>query len=296
MSSQASILSQDYDCEDTLSGCGNNFETFRPRTQSTLSIPGNFEGATSRVSPTLEPPGFEDFDFPPWMDAVAGVGGTEHPVNDILDRTDQMRLDCVGSGPAESIPFAPPPIGSRPLLNGIKLEQSQPAPPLQGTLDTAIKQEPMGVQPPPSYQELNSVRSTSSQLQNALLRGPVSISQQGKLPSGMNTYFNRNVSVFNQPTSIGQQSSTSSPPPRQNFVGMGSTMSQSQWDSSQPDFISNGTTPTTTNGNGIGLPQDLENLAMPTDGQSIMLDLDMEAVLRHELSQTRDNQLHFDLP
>ncbi|KAH7693468.1 forkhead transcription factor DAF-16 [Aphelenchoides avenae] len=39
------------------------------------------------------------------------------------------------------------------------------------------------------------------------------------------------------------------------------------------------------------LPYDLQNL-MPD--QSIM-DLDMEAVLRHELAQTRDNQINFDL-
>lgn len=79
-----------------------------------MSIPGN----SSRVSPTLEPPGFEDFDFPPWMDAVA-AGAPAENVTDILDRTDQMRLD----GGLDSGGFAQPigPTASRSLLNGIPI-------------------------------------------------------------------------------------------------------------------------------------------------------------------------------
>lgn len=41
------------------------------------------------------------------------------------------------------------------------------------------------------------------------------------------------------------------------------------------------------------LPMDLENVV--PDGNATFMDLDMEAVLRHELSQTIDNQLRFDL-
>lgn len=71
---------------------------FSPRTQSTISIPG----PSSRVSPTQEPPGFEDFDFSPWMDTQREpqrVGGSlnSQGVNELLDRTDHLRLDCVSS-------------------------------------------------------------------------------------------------------------------------------------------------------------------------------------------------------
>lgn len=58
-------------------------------------------GPSSRVSPTQEPPGFEDFDFSPWMEikreqpSVSG-GSNTGGVNDLLDRTDHLRLECVG--------------------------------------------------------------------------------------------------------------------------------------------------------------------------------------------------------
>uniref|UniRef100_A0A915DUJ6 Uncharacterized protein n=1 Tax=Ditylenchus dipsaci TaxID=166011 RepID=A0A915DUJ6_9BILA len=59
------MLSQDYECDDVL---GNgNFETFRPRTQSTLSIPAHLK-ETPLVSRPPRATGFEDFDFRPgWM-------------------------------------------------------------------------------------------------------------------------------------------------------------------------------------------------------------------------------------
>ncbi|KAI1726849.1 forkhead domain-containing protein [Ditylenchus destructor] len=278
ISSQASILSQDLynDSDEMIGGPGGNFDSFRPRTQSTLSIPGN----SSRVSPTLEPPGFEDFDFPPWMDAVA-AGAPAENVTEILDRTDQMRLD----GGLDSGGFAQPigPTASRPLLNGVKLE---PMTPLESQsrgmitqrsdiLNVTIKQE---IQPPPSYQELN----------------------QQKMPQGLNTYYtNRNGNVF-----VSQQQSTASPPPGQQYIMAGASQNMSMG-SALPHWVTNqhalqqmgsinlqqGDYGTQTSS---ALPLDLENLAMPADGQ--MLDLDMETVLRHELSQTRDNQLHFDLP
>lgn len=40
------------------------------------------------------------------------------------------------------------------------------------------------------------------------------------------------------------------------------------------------------------LPVDLENLTLP---EQPLMEMDMEAVLRHELSQTSNNQLNFDL-
>lgn len=64
---------------------------FRPRTQSILSVPGS----SSRLSPTQqEPPGFEDFDFPPYRDSTLNrLGGNNGSVSELLDRTDQMRID-----------------------------------------------------------------------------------------------------------------------------------------------------------------------------------------------------------
>src|SRR5262249_26916190 len=75
------------------------------RTQSMLSN----AGPSSRMSPTLEPPGFEDFDFP-WMDTTmagggggGGGGGPQPPPqqqgNGNLDRTDQKRhIEAAGTG------------------------------------------------------------------------------------------------------------------------------------------------------------------------------------------------------
>ncbi|KAI1728398.1 forkhead domain-containing protein [Ditylenchus destructor] len=206
ISSQASILSQDLynDSDEMIGGLGGNFDSFRPRTQSTLSIPGN-----------------------------------------------------------------------------------------------SSRQE---IQPPPSYQELNAVRGNPSQMQNPLLRGQMtgSLSQQQKLPQGLNSYYtNRNGNVF-----VSQQQSTASPPPGQQYIMAGAPQNMSMgsalphWVTNQHSMQQLGSTNLQQGDYGTqtssALPLDLENLAMPADGQ--MLDLDMETVLRHELSQTRDNQLHFDLP
>lgn len=71
---------------------------FSARTHSTISIPG----PSSRVSPTQEPPGFEDFDFSPWMEMKrepqSGSSKTGGCVNELLDKTDHLRLEC-GVGP-----------------------------------------------------------------------------------------------------------------------------------------------------------------------------------------------------
>lgn len=149
--SQASVISHDiYGDDDAMQ---TSFDSmFRPRTQSNLSVPGS----STRVSPSMEHP-FDDFDFPSWVNdataastatAAGGGGGSGGNGNhtsaapiptDILDRTDQIRIDSC-----------------RAMLNGVK-QESKP-----------IKTESSVVQPP-SYLELSSVRS-HSHLQNPLLR------------------------------------------------------------------------------------------------------------------------------
>nr|AOR50894.1 FOXO/DAF-16b transcription factor [Angiostrongylus cantonensis] len=146
--SQTSVMSHDiYGDDDAMQ---TSFDSvFRPRTQSNLSVPGS----STRVSPSMEHP-FDDFDFPSWVNdaaaastaAAAAAGNANHssaaPIpTDILDRTDQIRIDSC-----------------RAMMNGVKQE---PKP---------IKTEPSVAQPqPPSYLELSSVRN-HSQLQNPLLR------------------------------------------------------------------------------------------------------------------------------
>ncbi|CAJ0595218.1 unnamed protein product [Cylicocyclus nassatus] len=142
--SQTSIMSHDiYGDDEAMQG---SFEPmFRPRTQSNLSVPGS----STRVSPSMEHP-FDDFEFPSWVNdataataAAANAAANNHSGNgpiptDILDRTDQMRID------------------SCRMMNGVKQEPK------------SVKTEP-SVGPPPSYLELSSVRN-QSQLQNPLLR------------------------------------------------------------------------------------------------------------------------------
>ena len=43
---------------------------------------------------------------------------------------------------------------------------------------------------------------------------------------------------------------------------------------------------------GSALPIDLENLTLPDQP---LMEMDMESLLRHELSQTRDHQINFDI-
>uniref|UniRef100_F1KR30 Forkhead box protein O n=1 Tax=Ascaris suum TaxID=6253 RepID=F1KR30_ASCSU len=76
--SQASIISHELygDNDDSL---GNFEPIFRPRTQSNLSI----AGSSSRVSPSMATDHFDDFDFPPFVEA----GAMPH---DILDRTNEV--------------------------------------------------------------------------------------------------------------------------------------------------------------------------------------------------------------
>lgn len=94
--------------------------------------------------------------------AAAAANAANHgaPIpTDILDRTDQMRIDSC-----------------RVMMNGVKQESKQ------------IKSEPPAVQPP-SYLELSSVRN-QSQLQNPLLRTQLASVkfQSAGLPLSYQTY------------------------------------------------------------------------------------------------------------
>lgn len=250
--SQASIISRELygDNDDSL---GNFEPMFRPRTQSNLSIPGS----SSRVSPSMAADHFDDFDFPPFVEA----GAMPH---DILDRTNEITLSQNDS------PAFHRALGN-PVING----SSTSAPPPTSALLQQVKAEPLtngikselnGVQPPPSYHELNAVRGVS-QLQNPLLRTHLI---QNRLPPPAGLPYN------------GLYSSAS--PGLSNWIHASGTQ-----------LIPAGIHPSCAAQQTLGptaLPMDLENLTLPD--QPLMEFDNMEAVLRHELSQSASNQLSFD--
>ncbi|GMT28375.1 hypothetical protein PFISCL1PPCAC_19672 [Pristionchus fissidentatus] len=217
--STSSILSHDVypgQNDDSLAGA---YDIFRSRAASTSIVTSSL----NRSSPTMDQ--FDDFDFPPWVDSAS-----TNPVaipSDILDRTDQMRID--------------PSRGPNGLAREIKQE-----------MKTVIKQEP-GVAPPPSYQELSSVRGPQQLTQNPLLRGQLA---GMKPPTGI-PYLTSLNSYTWSPLGI----------PSSSCGVVASQLVQS------------------------ALPIDLENLTLPDQP---LMDMDMESILRHELSQT-NNQLNFDI-
>nr|AGA16632.1 forkhead transcription factor DAF-16 [Pristionchus pacificus] len=219
--SSSSILSHDvYSGQPNDDSLVSNYDLFRTRAASTSVVTGS---SLNRSSPTLDQ--FDDFDFPPWVDSSGATNAVAIP-SDILDRTDQMRIDALR--------------GANGLPREIKQE-----------LKTVIKSEP-GVAPPPSYQELSSVRGPQQLTQNPLLRG-----QLMKPPTGIPYLTNLNSYAWG-PLGV---------PPN----SCGVTASQVSVQSA--------------------LPIDLENLTLPDQP---LMDMDMESILRHELSQT-NNQLNFDI-
>ncbi|CAB3408794.1 unnamed protein product [Caenorhabditis bovis] len=219
--SQASIVSHDLYEDESMQG---NFD-FRGRTQSNLSVPAS----SSRVSPNNVDHSYEEFDFPTWVDSAAGV--PQIP-NDIVDRTDQMRIDAARH--------------------------------LNGNQTNMIKQEMKPVKtesivPPPSYHTLNSVRGPC--VQNPLLRNP--IAQTTKYhPMPIPTYSSYNNS-WTMPT-----------PTLPNIQSCGAVAAQQQ------SVVSSSS----------ALPIDLENLTLPDQP---LMDMDVESIIRHELSQNQQ-QLSFD--
>ncbi|CAJ0946296.1 unnamed protein product, partial [Mesorhabditis belari] len=203
---------------------------FRDRANSALTNPA------SRVSPSME--GFNDFDFPPWVDASAPP---QIPA-DIVDRTQEIRLEgCIDANS---------PAFRRTLLNGINGEHKE-----MKTAKLELQDPPMMQTAPPSYHELNAVRSQNQQMQNPLLRNAA----LGQLPKQGGSYGFSPYSTWNM--SPGMSLPTTQSCASQQVASMGS------------------------------LPVDLENLTLPDQP---LMEMDMEAVLRHELSQT-NNQLNFDI-
>ncbi|CAI2299674.1 unnamed protein product [Caenorhabditis sp. 36 PRJEB53466] len=211
--------------DDSMQGSFETMPTFRPRTQSNLSVPGS----SSRVSPAVDPM-YDEMDFPNWVSEQTNVAIP----SDIVDRTDQMRIDGNHS------------------MNGTPIKQeSKP-----------IKTEPIA--PPPSYHELNTVRGPCAQ--NPLFRNPIVPSTNFKpmpLPSAYNTYENGN----------GGWLTTSMAPPLPG-ISCGAVAAQHQVSSSS------------------ALPIDLENLTLPDQP---LMDMDVDALIRHEMAQAGGHQINFDL-
>uniref|UniRef100_A0A8R1HNW9 Forkhead box protein O n=1 Tax=Caenorhabditis japonica TaxID=281687 RepID=A0A8R1HNW9_CAEJA len=213
-----SIQSDLYD-DDTMPG---SFESFRGRTHSNISVPGS----SSRVSPAVNDL-YDDLDgFPSWVgESVPNIP------SDIVDRTDQMRIDATTH------------------LNGTQIKQEA----------KPIKTEPIA--PPPSYHELNSVRGPCAQ--NPLLRNPIVPSTNFKpmpLPGTYGSYQNGG--------------SWASPMGPNSLPGI-----QSCGVAAQHNAVSSSS----------ALPMDLENLTLP---EQPLMDMDVEAMIRHELSQS--GAINFD--
>uniref|UniRef100_A0A915MYZ8 Forkhead box protein O n=1 Tax=Meloidogyne javanica TaxID=6303 RepID=A0A915MYZ8_MELJA len=293
----------------------NNF-MFRPRANSTLSV----TGGNTRFSPNLETSAavcIEDIDFPPWMEQQQMEGQQQQilnpQVNELLDRTGQMRLD--GRRPQMRPTFQRNGNGALIRVNNkrhsslIPLATSPQNNPLvvpKNEIDVEqkiIKQE--AIAPPPSYQELSAVRGPQQMQNPLLLRMGEHQQQQMITPMKMNS-IPSSTSVPSQsfPVSIftstnGQQMFS---PDNNNFQ---------QWNRQPPPntFPSHINPMTSNNGqimfpgggiiggennnnNVTSLPFDLESVnAMPVDQQAFA-DLDVDAVLRHELAQGGQ----FDLP
>ncbi|CCD71850.1 Forkhead box protein O [Caenorhabditis elegans] len=224
-------ISHDLYDDDSMQGAFDNVpSSFRPRTQSNLSIPGS----SSRVSPAIGSDIYDDLEFPSWVgESVPAIP------SDIVDRTDQMRIDATTH------------------IGGVQIKQeSKP-----------IKTEPIA--PPPSYHELNSVRGSCAQ--NPLLRNPIVPSTNFKpmpLPGAYGNYQNGGITPINW-------LSTSNSSPLPGIQSCGIVAAQHTVASSS------------------ALPIDLENLTLPD--QPLMDTMDVDALIRHELSQAGGQHIHFDL-
>ncbi|KAK0423540.1 hypothetical protein QR680_008196 [Steinernema hermaphroditum] len=273
--SQASIMSHDPygDADEPM----NNFDGFRPRTQSTISIPAT----TSRVSPSMEQAAFDEFDFPPWVDNAAAQAHAQaaapHCVNELLDRTGQIRIGDNGVPDASTFPR----MLNGPQINGIKTSPTQMAAqiqvkqePIASMANGGIKTEINGVQPPPSYHELDPVRGTSQLQHNPLLR-----------TAQLQTHLLG--AKLAAPPPVGVGFSCFPAPMYSAAIAAGSTMLPWSASTSTAALIAQPTC-----GLSAGLPTDLENLNLP-DSHSLM-DLDMESLLRHELELSQNEKLGFD--
>lgn len=173
--SQLSITSQDLFNDGGEDSLGANYERFRARTQSNISMPGKSS------------PKYEDYEYPPWVNANNGttsLGPITSNVNEIMDSTAQMRLDNTDSVISEFCPT------STSLKDVLRQRQS----PLQMTIQTLKKedikvllllekllhspikfqQEPIVMQQPPSYQE---VIQTQGQMRPTMMHSQIQTPQ-----------------------------------------------------------------------------------------------------------------------
>jgi hypothetical protein len=271
LGSQASV-NDPYQDDD---GFPSPFAEFRARTQSNLSVTGP---STSRMSPTLDEfDQFDKFDFPPWMEP-----SSSQPVSELLaTETDRMRLESDSYGQT---------IKQEYIINTALKNQPQQMP-----QQIIMKMEPMdpkqetGVQPPPSYEELRSV-SGQTQMQNPIIRSQLQQQHLTQVKPVMNGAPG-NIQYY----SNGMFQSTPNQAPQMMGPQGWQQRPTSIHQTHTVTFITGPGGPMMNGGqqisNNTSLPMDLENV-MP---EHSIMDLDMEAVLRHEASLTRDNQLHFDL-
>lgn len=124
--SQLSMTSQDLYNDGGEDSLGANYERFRARTQSNISMPGKSS------------PNYEDYEYPPWVNANNGttslgsqLGPITSNVNEIMDSTAQMRLDNTDSVISEFCPTG------TSLKDVLQQRQS----PLQMTIQTLKKEE-----------------------------------------------------------------------------------------------------------------------------------------------------------
>ncbi|CAD5209874.1 unnamed protein product [Bursaphelenchus xylophilus] len=268
-SSQLSINSHDT-FNDTDDGFGSQFETFRGRTQSNVSMPGG-------LSPQQN--SFEDFEFPPWAASNGPMDMGPPPqvtpqnnqaVNELLDRTDQMRLDSENEA-------------ARRLNNGLSLS-AQHSPQFMPQIKEEPKEcvqshSPMFHEIPQQQMRQNMMQHCAPTPHNMISQHPKPASSNASPYYTNNGYVHSNVPTQNPSTSQWtpyrmppQPIQTNSYQQRPMMMGMGM----------QPGRPMN------------DLPMDLENLA---NLDSRIMDCDVEAVLRHEMSQSDSPQLqlHFDI-
>jgi len=221
--SQLSMASQDLfnEAED---GLGPNFDRFRARTQSNLSMPGG------------NSPHFEDYEYPSWGNTNADVslgsqlGPIATNVNEIMNRTDQMRLDNESSTPDFCAPS---------LKDTLQQHQSPLQMQIQQMKKEEIKQEPIVIQQPPSYHEVIQNQGQLRPMMN--IPQPMMNIQQPKMMQGNGptvpqfyptSVYNMPSQMINQPNLINGQSPMNNPLPMGNPPPM--SQQQAPWLQMQP--------------------------------------------------------------
>uniref|UniRef100_A0AC34QB80 Fork-head domain-containing protein n=1 Tax=Panagrolaimus sp. JU765 TaxID=591449 RepID=A0AC34QB80_9BILA len=254
----------------------SNFDTFRGRTQSNLSTIGN----TTRISPTLEQ--FDDFDFPPPTWSLSNQERSSNPeVNEIMGKTDQMRID-----------------NGNDYRNGLSQMNG-------GMVKMEVKNEPI------MYSDMNNMMIRPQQQQTNILQPPNTMRNFGNLQQiPTQTQQNHSIQQQQQPLRMnnihsnnggggGYYQTMNQQPPMYSNGGMMMSQQQQQtqqWQNNHmidpfasfPQQQRQTSLFESQQSNGP-LPLDLENLTLPDQG---MLDLDLDAVIRHEMAH--DQSMTFD--